>query len=122
MGMQDEDSAIEVGMEIAKVIRGTGRKAVIIASSDFTHYQPAHVAESNDRYLIKAILDMNVDEFYNRLYTKDISACGFGPIAATITATKELGATKAKLLKYATSGEITGDNSAVVGYASLIFE
>lgn len=122
MGMQDEETAIEVGMEVARAIRDTGRKAVIIASSDFTHYQPAHVAESNDRYLIKAILDMNVHEFYDRLYEKDISACGFGPIAATITAARELGASRANLLKYATSGDVTGDNSGVVGYASVILE
>jgi len=122
MGMQDEETAIEVGMEIARAVMDTDRKAVIIASSDFTHYQPAHVAESNDRYLIKSILNMNVHEFYNRLYEKDISACGFGPIAATITATKELGAGRAELLKYGNSGEVTGDDSAVVGYASLILE
>lgn len=122
MGMQDEEIALEVGMEIARAITAIGRKAVIIASSDFTHYQPAHVAESNDRYLIKAILDMNVDDLYNRLYARDISACGYGPIAATITAARELGASKAELLKYATSGEVTGDESGVVGYASLIFE
>jgi hypothetical protein len=122
IGMQDEEIALEVGMEIARAITAIGRKAVIIASSDFTHYQPAHVAESNDRYLIKAILDMNVDDLYNRLYARDISACGYGPIAATITAARELGASKAELLKYATSGEVTGDDSGVVGYASLIFE
>jgi AmmeMemoRadiSam system protein B len=122
MGVQDEEIAIEVGTEIARAIMDTGRKAVIIASSDFTHYQPAHIAESNDKYLIKSILNMNVHEFYNRLYEKDISACGFGPIAATITAARELGASRADLLKYATSGEVTGDNSGVVGYASLILE
>lgn len=122
MGMQDEEAAIEVGMEVVRAIIDTGRKAVIIASSDFTHYQPAHVAESNDRYLIKAILDMDVHEFYGRLYEKDISACGFGPIAAMITATKKLGVSRAELLKYATSGEVTGDSSDVVGYASLILE
>ena len=122
MGMQDEETAIEVGVEIARAIADTGRKAVMIASSDFTHYQPAHVAESNDRYLIKAILDMNVDDLYSRLYAKDISACGYGPIAATITAARELGASKADLLKYATSGEVTGDDSGVVGYASIILE
>ncbi len=122
MGMQDEETAIEVGMEIASAIATIGRKAVMIASSDFTHYQPAHVAKSNDRYLIKAILDMNVDDLYNRLYAKDISACGYGPIATTITAARELGASKGDLLKYATSGEVTGDDSSVVGYASLIFE
>ncbi|MGB3907965.1 MAG: MEMO1 family protein [Methanomethylovorans sp.] len=122
MGMQDEETAIEVGMEIARAITDIGRKAVMIASSDFTHYQPAHVAESNDRYLIKAILDMNVNDLYNRLYSKNISACGYGPIAATITAAKELGASKAELIKYATSGEVTGDGSGVVGYASLILE
>jgi len=55
------------------------------------------------------------------LYERKVTACGYGAIAATMVASKELGATEGKLLKYATSGDVSGDNSKVVGYASIIF-
>lgn len=122
MGLQDEETAVEVGNEIARAVKESGKKVVIIASSDFTHYQPADIARDVDQHLIEAILDMDVPEFYRRRAEMDISACGYGPIAAMVTATNALGAKKPSLLKYATSGDVTGDMSAVVGYAAIIVE
>lgn len=122
MGLQDEETAVEVGTEVARAVKESGRKAVIIASSDFTHYQPADVAREIDHYLIESILDMNVPELYERIFEKGATACGYGPIAAMLTASKELGASKGELLKYATSGDVTGDDSAVVGYAAITVE
>ena len=71
--------------------------------------------------LINPILELDVEKFYNILEENNISACGYGAIASTITACKRLGATKGELLKYATSGDITGDMSSVVGYGSIVF-
>jgi AmmeMemoRadiSam system protein B len=122
MGLQDEETASEVGAEIARAVEESGRKVAIIASSDFTHYQPADIAREIDDYLIGSILDMNVPELFGRIYEKGATACGYGPIAAMLTASKALGATKASLLKYATSGDVTGDDSAVVGYAAIVVE
>ena len=122
MGLQDEETAVEVGNEIARAVSESGKKVVIIASSDFTHYQPADIAHDVDQHLIEAILDMDVPEFYRRRAEKNISACGYGPIAAMLTASNALGAKKASLLIYATSGDVTGDMSAVVGYAAIIIE
>ena len=122
MGLQDEDTAIEVGNEIARAVSESDKKVIIIASSDFTHYQPANIARDVDQHLIEAILDMDVPEFYRRRAEMDISACGYGPIAAMLTAVSILGAKKPSLLKYATSGDVTGDMSAVVGYAAIIVE
>jgi len=122
MGLQDEETATEVGKEVALAAKATGKKVVFIASSDFTHYQPDPVARDQDSYLIEPILDMDIPEFYRRKEEKNISACGFGPIAAMLTATKEFGATKASLIKYATSGDVSGDLSAVVGYAAIAVE
>lgn len=122
MGLQDEEIAVEIGNEIARAVLESGKKVVIIASSDFTHNQPADIARDVDHYLIKAILDMDIPEFYRRRAEKNISACGYGPIAAMLTATSALGVKKNSLLKYATSGDITGDMSAVVGYAAIIVE
>ena len=73
------------------------------------------------RIVINSIVDLDVDRFYKTLEEKKVSACGFGAIASTIIACKELGATRGTLLKYATSGDISGDKSSVVGYASIVF-
>ncbi|WP_406661110.1 MEMO1 family protein [Methanolobus sp. ZRKC3] len=122
MGLQDEETAIEVGQEVAKAVKASGKKVVFIASSDFTHYQPADVAFENDHYLIEPIMKMDISEFYRRKEEKNVTACGFGPIAAMLTAAEELGGKDVNLLKYATSGDVTGDNSAVVGYAAITVE
>ena len=66
-------------------------------------------------------MKLDIDEFYKILDERKVTACGFGAIASIMTACKELGATQGKLLKYATSGDISGDKSSVVGYASIIF-
>lgn len=122
MGIQSKNEAVNLGIQLAEAIQSSKKNAVIIASSDFSHYETANIAKANDGYLIQSIINMDVDEFYIRLNERKISACGFGPIAATITATKMMGAKESILLKYATSGDITGDDSGVVGYASLIFK
>ncbi len=120
IGMQDEETAMDVGLEIAYAVRKSNKKIVIIASSDFTHYKPDKVARDNDEYFIKSILYLDIPDFYRRLYERHASVCGYGPIAAMLAATKNLGAKNATLLKYSTSGDITGDLSAVVGYAGII--
>ncbi len=122
MGLQDEETAIEIGTELSKAAKSSGKKVVFIASSDFTHYQPADVAFENDHYLIEPLLEMDIPEFYRRREERNVTACGFGPIAAMITASKELGGKDVKLLNYATSGDVNGDNSAVVGYAAITVE
>jgi AmmeMemoRadiSam system protein B len=122
MGMQDEETAIEVGQEITEAMRKVDKKIVIIASSDFTHYKPDKIARENDKYYIESILNMDIPGFYQRLQKRDASVCGYGPIAAMLAAAKSLGAKKATLLNYSTSGDATGDVSAVVGYAGIIVE
>lgn len=122
MGMQDEETALDVGMELAEAARKVNKKVVIIASSDFTHYKPDKIARENDAYYIRSILDMDIAGFYRRLNERNASVCGFGAIAAMLAATTALGANRATLLKYSTSGDTTGDLSAVVGYAGIIVE
>lgn len=122
MGLQDEETAVEVGREVARASKEAGKKVVFIASSDFTHYESADIARENDSYLIEPIMKMDIPEFYRRREEKNISACGFGPIAAMLSATMEFGASKVSLIKYATSGDVTGDMSGVVGYAAIVVE
>ena len=116
---QTKNTAIELGRCIAKIAKK--KNSMIIGSSDFTHYEENNFAHKQDKALIEPILNLDLDSFYKILYEKKITACGYGAIATTMAACKELGATKGELLKYATSGDITGDKSSVVGYGSIIF-
>jgi hypothetical protein len=119
MLFQDIETARTVGGSLIKVVEG--RKAVIVASSDLTHYEPASVAREKDSALIGEIRRMDVDSFYSTLDRLQVTACGFGAIATVIEVSRALGLGKGELLKYANSGDTTGDNNQVVGYASLRF-
>lgn len=116
---QDYQTTKKVGSAIAKIAKM--RKSMIVGSSDFTHYEENNFAHKQDSALIEPILNLDLDEFYRVLQEKQVSACGYGAIASTMMACKDLGAKTGKLLKYATSGDVTGDKSSVVGYASIVF-
>ncbi len=118
--MQDLASAVEVGKALAKVL--AGKNAVVIASSDMTHYEPQKVAAAKDTAALKAVAAMDEKRFYSVLEKQDVTACGYGPIGALIVAAKGLGAKTADLLCYRTSGDTTGDSSSVVGYAAVSFK
>jgi len=115
--MQDLETAREVGQALAEALKD--KNAVIIASSDWTHYEPQRVAYEKDGEAINAILKLDEKLFYSILESRRMTVCGYGPIAALITAAKRLGARNAELLSYKTSGDMTGDTSAVVGYAAI---
>lgn len=117
--MQDRRTAEDIGRSIAQSITNT--KSLLIASSDFTHYESNSEAHRKDMELIKAILSLDILKFYTTLERENVSACGYGAIASIMTAAKNLGATKGELLKYATSGDIIGDTNTVVGYSSIVF-
>lgn len=121
MGLQDEQTALEVGQELSLAVQKLNRNCIVIASSDFTHYEPQETARKVDAKLLEAILNMDVPELYDRVYRYNATACGYGPIAVTITAAAALGAKTGKLLAYATSGDVSGDYSQVVGYAAIAF-
>jgi len=119
MIMQDKVTASEIGESIASSTRNLN--TLLIASSDFTHYEPNDEAHRKDDELIKAILSLDISNFYTTFERLNVSACGYGAIASIMTAAKALGATKGELLRYATSGDVMGDTNNVVGYASIIF-
>ncbi|MGI0004249.1 MAG: MEMO1 family protein [Candidatus Nitrosotenuis sp.] len=119
LNSQDYESSLEVGAAIAKLAKR--KKSIIIGSSDFTHYEENDYAHKQDKALIEPILEMDVARFYDVLDKRRVTACGYGAIASTMVACKELGARQGRLLKYATSGDVAGDKSSVVGYASIVF-
>jgi len=115
--MQDLETGREVGQALAEALKD--KNTVIIASTDWTHYEPQRRAYEKDSEAIKAVLQLDEGLFYSILESRNITACGYGPVAALIVAAKRLGAKEAHLLSYKTSGDITGDTSAVVGYAAI---
>ena len=116
---QDMNTSMDIGRSIARVISGS--ETLLVASSDFTHYESNEEAHRKDTKLIDSILSLDIISFYSILEKERVSACGYGPIASIMTAAKLCGATRGKLLSYATSGDVTGDNTAVVGYSSIVF-
>ncbi|MBI2125784.1 MAG: AmmeMemoRadiSam system protein B, partial [Thaumarchaeota archaeon] len=119
MLLQDQKTAEEVGEAISKI--APKWNAFVIASSDLTHYEPHQVASKKDNQLIEVIQNLDIDAHYKTLRKLDLSACGYGPIAAVMKVSKMLGASKGKLLQYATSGDTGGSRDSVVGYASISF-
>ena len=110
----------EVGRAVVRGLKQTGEEAIIVASSDMTHYEPHEKAKAKDSLAIGAILALDADELAARIAKHGISMCGYAPVISLITAAKELGAQKAELVRYQTSGDSSGDYSSVVGYAGII--
>jgi AmmeMemoRadiSam system protein B/AmmeMemoRadiSam system protein A len=110
----------EIGEEIAEVLNGLDKEVVILASSDMTHYEPEDSVRLKDNAAIEAILRLDEIAMLERIAERNITMCGYGPAVALITAAKAIGARKAELVGYQTSGKETGDYSSVVGYAGII--
>ena len=121
---QDEYLALELGSAISDTVNeciSKGDEFMLIASSDFTHYESNSEAHRKDSQLIKSILSLDITAFYYTLRQYNVSACGYGAIATVMVAAKNLGATRGELIRYAPSGDVTGDKSSVVGYSSILF-
>lgn len=110
-----------IGNGIAKAIESLSESVLIIASSDMTHYETAESAHKKDSEAIDAMLELNPEKLLLLCKAKRFSICGAIPAAIMLVACKALGARESKLVAYRTSGDVTGDNSQVVGYASLVF-
>jgi AmmeMemoRadiSam system protein B len=110
----------KLGEEIADGFKKIGRSGLFMASTDMTHYESKEAAQEKDRLAIDAISDMNEEKLFSVVKENDISMCGLPATCALISACKKLGAKKAGLVKYQTSGDTSGDYSSVVGYAGMI--
>ena len=110
----------DLGRAIAAALRDTAGQAIIIASSDMTHYESAAAAKKKDLAALEAINALDEELLVERVRERNITMCGYGAAAVMLAAVKELGATSAKLVKYMTSGDRTGDQGSVVGYAGVV--
>lgn len=131
IGTSDFDVLRGLGETLADVIadhheedQKTERQAkvLIIASSDMNHYESDTITRIKDHKAIERVLAMDARGLWEVVLNENISMCGFGPTVVMLTAAKLLGATSATLVKYATSGDVSGDYESVVGYAGIIVE
>jgi hypothetical protein len=109
-----------LGNALADVIAAQSDRVLIVASSDMNHYESDTVTRAKDHWAIERILSLDPRGLFDVVTQQDISMCGFGPAVAMLTAARQLGAKSAELVKYATSGDISGDRNMVVGYAGVV--
>ena len=110
----------QLGCAIADVIAAQNSPVLIVASSDMNHYESDAITRVKDHSAIETILRLDARALYDVVTGQHITMCGFGPAVAMLIATKKLGATSAELVKYATSGDVSGDREMVVGYAGIM--
>ena len=122
LGRADFKTCEEIGTAIARAIKRYGEPVVVIASTDMTHYESQESAKHKDQLAIERILSLDPAGLLETVNRNNISMCGVVPTTIALVAAKELGATKARLVEYATSGDVSGDYSYVVGYAGFIIK
>jgi MEMO1 family protein len=120
LGTGQFETLEQLGKALADVIAEQNDPVLIVASSDMNHFESDVVTRAKDQRAIERILTMDARGLYEVVTQQDISMCGFGPAVVMLTAAKQLGAKSAELVKYATSGDVSGDRDSVVGYAGVI--
>lgn len=120
LGTGQFDTLEKLGEAVADTVQAERDRILIVASSDMNHYENNAVTRIKDHKAIERILALDARGLFDVVMKEKISMCGFGPTVVMLTATKRLGATTAQLIKYATSGDVSGDREMVVGYAGII--
>jgi AmmeMemoRadiSam system protein B len=115
------EDLVTAGEAIGKVLAASSEEILLLTTSDFNHYENDAVTRMKDHKAIERILALDARGLYDTCRNESISMCGLGPTVAMLTALKYLGKSQPELVRYATSGDISGDLSSVVGYAGMIF-
>ncbi len=110
---------MDLGEALAEAIRGAGEEVLVVISSDMSHYLPADAAEREDRKALDRVLALDPEGLHRVVLKEGISMCGGAPAVAGLQAARRLGARAARLIAYANSGDTTGDDRSVVGYAGV---
>ncbi len=116
----DYGECVEVGEALAETIAEVGGGVLMVASTDMTHYEPHETAKAKDALALARIEALDPKGLYDTVRDHSISMCGIIPTTIALVAARRLGATQARLVRYATSGEVSGDFDQVVGYAGFV--
>ena len=114
------DALVETGEALADVISAAEQQVLIVASSDMTHFEPGDVARNKDTLALDCAEALDPEGLYKVVRDNRISMCGVLPSVIMLAAARKLGATHGEVVAYGNSGDVTGDQSDVVGYASVI--
>jgi AmmeMemoRadiSam system protein B len=118
IGHQSAATCFALGVALGSVLKGL--RALLVASTDLSHFYPATVAHRMDEIVINDLRAFDEEKLMGHLESGAAEACGGGPTVAVLTALKRLGSSRIDVLKYATSGDMTGDQDSVVGYVGAI--
>jgi AmmeMemoRadiSam system protein B len=121
LGTVQFEFLVSVGEAIGRVLEASKENVLLLTTSDLNHYEDDATTRVKDRKAIDQLLALEPQGLYDTCREEKISMCGLGPAAAMLTALNALGVKKSELVKYATSADVSGDRSAVVGYAGMIF-
>jgi len=113
------DALEQLGQAVAQVVSAESERVLVIASTDMNHYESDAITREKDRKAIERILALDPRGLYDTVRKEGITMCGYAATVAMLVAMNRLGAKEAKLVRYATSGDVTGDRGEVVGYAGI---
>ncbi len=109
----------ELGHAVAKVVAAQKEPVLVVASSDMNHYESDAITRAKDERAIARVLALDPRGLYDTVRSEEITMCGFAAAVAMLVAARDLGAKEARLVRYATSGDINGERDRVVGYAGI---
>ena len=122
LGRRDPAFCRTVGEAIGRVVGAWPEPVLVVDSTDLNHYEPQAVSHRKDRLAIDAILALDADRLWRTVEEVSISMCGLAPTQALLHAAPALGVRSARLVRYQTSGDVSGDLARVVGYAGIVLE
>jgi MEMO1 family protein len=121
VGDQSPEVSIGLAESITALLKEGPARCLIVGSTDLSHYYPYAAAVEMDRKALRSLEAFDVEGMMRDHKDQKFEACGAGPMITTMLASRSLGATKSKVMKYMNSGDVSGDRSAVVGYVSTVF-
>jgi MEMO1 family protein len=122
VGTEDYQQLWELGQGLGNLLSEREEAVLLISTSDMNHFESAERTLAKDQLALRPILELNSRELYETVHRNRISMCGYGPTVVVMEASRVLGAKGARLVRHTHSGEVTGDNRRVVGYAGLVIE
>jgi AmmeMemoRadiSam system protein B len=121
LGMVRFEDLVRVGEAVARVLMAQREPVLLLATSDLNHYEDDATTRVKDAKALEKLLALDARGLFDVCRTEKISMCGLGPAVATITSVRAMGVTAGELVRYATSADVSGDRSSVVGYAGIVW-
>jgi len=119
IGAQNITSITILADTLAKMLKG--RNVLVVATTDLSHFHSYEAASAKDKDLIAMFEEGNVEAIYDAYAKEEVEACGMGPVLVSMLLARKMKWKGPRLIRYANSGDVTGDRSSVVGYAAMAY-